>query len=191
MRRSFHIKSAVIALALLAVSGSPARAQGFISPLIGYNFGGDSGCPEITDCDDKALNLGVAFGALGTIFGFEEELNYAQDFFGAGPGFDSNVLTLMSNILIAPKIGPVRPYAVGGVGLIKQRISFTQEQILDSNNNDFGWTLGGGVMGFFNDHVGVRGDIRMYHTFGDVELLGIENRKLDFGRFSGSVVFVF
>ena len=44
---------------LLSIAGAtPAHAQGFISPFIGYNFGGDSGCLEITDCEDKNLNWG-------------------------------------------------------------------------------------------------------------------------------------
>ena len=37
-----------------------AQAQGFVSPLIGYDFGGDSGCPEIDECDDKSSNVGVS-----------------------------------------------------------------------------------------------------------------------------------
>ena len=32
-------------------------------------------------------------------------------------------------------------------------------------NNMFGWNAGAGVMGFFNDHVGLRGDIRYLRSF--------------------------
>ena len=35
---------------------------------------------------------------------------------------------------------------------------------LDIKNNDIGYNLGFGVMGFVNDHVGVRGDFRMMRT---------------------------
>ena len=31
--------------------------------------------------------------------------------------------------------------------------------------NDWGWNLGLGAMGFFNDHFGVRGDVRYLRTF--------------------------
>lgn len=183
----------LLALAFLTVFSAPARAQGFVSPLIGYNFGGDAGCPEITDCEDKKLNLGIAFGSLGPVAGFEAELAYARDFFGAGPGLQSNVLTFMLNIMIAPKIGPVRPYVAAGAGLIKQKIELTSEDLLDTSNNDLGWDWGFGAMGFFTDNFGVRGDIRFFRTFNDVELFGvtIENEKLDFGRASGAVVFLF
>jgi hypothetical protein len=54
---------------------------------------------------------------VGSVAGFEEELAYAKNFFGSAPGLDSSILTLMSNVMIAPKIGPVRPYGLVGLGL--------------------------------------------------------------------------
>ena len=87
----------------------PAASQGFVSPLIGYDFGGDSGCPEITGCEEKKLNVGVGLVTFGAILGFELDISYARDFFGAGPGYSSSVLTMMGNALLGPQIGPVRP----------------------------------------------------------------------------------
>ena len=52
----------VLAVAIVAGSARQASAQGFISPFLGYNFSGDSGCPQITNCEDKHANFGVAFG---------------------------------------------------------------------------------------------------------------------------------
>jgi opacity protein-like surface antigen len=185
----------VTASAFLLVLASPSdgRAQGFISPFIGFNFGGDSGCPEITGCEDKNLNLGVAFGAMGSIFGFEEEFGYAKDFLGTAPGFSSNVLTLMSNVMLVPKLGPVRPYVLAGVGLIKTHAELTSANLLTTDNNQFGWNVGGGLMGFFGEHVGLRGDIRYFHAFQDLSVLGVTlgNQKLDFGRASVGLVFKF
>src|SRR4030095_2322230 len=74
-----------------------ARAQAFISPMFGYNFGGDAGCPEITNCEDKAFNWGVGVGALGAIFGAELEFAYTDQFCGDPPNPDSSVLTLLGN----------------------------------------------------------------------------------------------
>ncbi len=179
---------------LFAMAPVPsAYAQGFISPLIGFNFGGDSGCPEITGCEDKRLNAGVSLGTLGSVFGFEEEFAYASNFFGETPGVSSSVLTVMTNVLFAPDIGPIRPYVVAGVGLIKTEIELTPESLLTSNNNHFGWDLGGGVMVFFGEHVGVRGDIRYFHAFQDLDLLGftLGDTKLDFGRAAGALVLKF
>jgi hypothetical protein len=43
----------ILATLMLVVSARRMGAQGFISPFVGYNFGGDAGCPEITGCQDK------------------------------------------------------------------------------------------------------------------------------------------
>jgi len=177
---------------LLLGSASAARAQGFISPFIGFNFGGDAGCPEISGCEDKNLNLGVGVGSMGNVFGAELEFGYARNFFGEVPGLSSNVLTLMGNAMLAPKFGPVRPFALAGVGLIKTHAELTGSGLLETDNNQFGWNVGGGLMAFFGEHVGVRGDIRYFHSFQDLPFFGsLTDQKLDFGRASAGLVFKF
>jgi opacity protein-like surface antigen len=169
------------------------RAQGFVSPLIGYDFGGDSGCPEITGCEDKKLNVGVGLGTLGSFFGAELDISYARDFFGSAPSYSSSVLTVMGNVLVGPRIGPAQPYFAVGLGLIKSHIDFDVASLLETDNNDFGWNIGGGLMIFPAEHFGVRGDIRHFHAFQDLGVLGIPlgDTKLDFSRASGAVVFRF
>jgi opacity protein-like surface antigen len=172
---------------------APAAAQGFISPFLGYDFGDDSSCPAIAGCEDKNLNIGAGIGTLGRVVGFELDISYARDFFGAGPGYSSSVLTVMSDLIVGPQIGPVRPYATGGIGLIKSHVSTDPVVLFDSSNNDFGWNIGGGVMVFLGEHIGVRGDIRHFHTFEDLEILNfpLSETKLDFGRASAALVFRF
>jgi opacity protein-like surface antigen len=179
------------AVVLMLVAAPRAGAQTFISPFLGYNFGGDAGCPEVSNCEDKKSNIGIALGTAGFI-GFEEELAYAKNFFGDTPGLSSSVLTLMSNVMIAPRIGPTRPYVLIGVGLIKSRTEANLGSLIETNNNNFGWDMGGGLMLMFG-HIGVRGDLRYFHAFQDVEFLGvpISDLKLDFGRASAGVVFEF
>ena len=171
---------------------TPAAAQGFISPFIGFDFGGDSGCPTATGCDDKNSNIGVSGGKLGAIGGGEVELGYARNFFGDTPGVDANVLTLMANVIIGPKIGGIRPFVLGGVGLIKSHVEFTAGSLLDSSN-DFGWNFGGGLMLMFGDHLGVRGDLRHFRSFSDHDILGfsLANEKLRFNRASVGLVLAF
>ena len=170
-----------------------ARAQGFVSPLIGYDFGGDSGCPEITGCEDKKLNVGVGLGTLGSFFGAELDISYARDFFGSAPSYSSSVLTVMGDVLVGPRLGPAQPYFAVGLGLIKSHIDFDVASLLETDNNDFGWNIGGGLMIFPAEHFGVRGDIRHFHAFQDLGVLGIPlgSTKLDFSRASGAVVFRF
>ena len=183
-----------LAAALLFAWAQDARAQGFISPLIGYNFGGNASCQQVTSCEDKRLNVGVALGVAGNVLGFEEEFAYAKDFFGTAPGLSSSVLTLMTNGLLIPNVGPIRPYALAGVGLIKTHVEFTPSSVLTATNNSFGWNVGGGVMAALAPHVGVRADLRYFHTFQNTTtVLGIPitGDKFDFGRASGALVIRF
>ena len=48
---------------------------------------------------------GVAIGTMGSAVGFETDLGYARNFFGDVEGQKSSVLTIMSNLMIIPKIG--------------------------------------------------------------------------------------
>jgi hypothetical protein len=183
----------IVALCAWIAAPLSASAQGHVSPLIGYDFGGDSGCPQITGCEDKKLNIGVSVGSLGNIFGTELEFAYAKDFFGKIPGVSSSVLTLMGNGMIAPRFGPVQPYYLLGLGLMKTNVSFTTANLLESDTNHFAWDTGGGLMVFLGPHVGLRGEIRHFHAFQDLEILGIAlgKTKLDFGRAAAGVVFRF
>jgi opacity protein-like surface antigen len=183
----------VVAIFVCAGSVQRANAQGFISPFIGYNFSGDSGCPQITNCEDKHANYGVAFGALGSIVGFEAEFAYTNDFFGASPNESTKVFTFMGNFMLAPRIGPIQLYGLGGIGVMR-----TSVESLGQNNdeNQAGWDAGGGLIAFFNSHIGMRGDIRYFHSFQILDLsrlpnLPINERKIDFGRFSLAAVFKF
>ena len=190
-RRSLTI--AVFVATTTLAAASDVRAQGYISPFIGFNFSGDSGCPDITGCEDKNLNYGVALGALNNVGGFEQEFAYASNFFGEAPGFSSSVLTVMSNFMIAPNFQVTRPYFLVGVGLIKTDVELTPTSLLENSNNHFGWDIGGGLMIFFGRHVAIRGDIRYFHSFQDFEFGGftIDGTKLDFGRAAAGMVFKF
>jgi hypothetical protein len=55
MTANFRVRLVPCALAFLLLAGwaGTADAQGYISPLIGFNFGGDANCPQITNCQDK------------------------------------------------------------------------------------------------------------------------------------------
>jgi len=187
---------AVFAVVFTIAGTRPAHAQGFISPFIGYNFGGDAGCPAITNCRDKRVDWGVSFGALGSIVGFEAEFGYTKNFFGETSNQTSNVLTFMSNFMLAPKIGPVQPYGLAGVGLIRTSV----EGVGTSNDqNQFGWDVGGGLMVFFGQHVGIRGDVRYFHSFQVFDSLNLpllpgldlSGRRLDYGRAAAAMVFKF
>jgi opacity protein-like surface antigen len=195
-RNAIRRFSAALSLMVLVLTGHPREvaAQGFISPFIGYNFSGDAGCPQITNCNDKKTDWGVSFGALGSVVGFEAELGYTKNFFGESSAQTSNVLTFMGNLMLAPKIGPVQPYGVVGLGLIRTAVEVTA--ISSSDTNQLGWDGGGGVIVFFSQHVGVRGDVRYFRSFQILDFsnfpnIGIAENKLNYGRVAAAAVFKF
>ena len=89
---------------------------------------------------------------------------------GTSSDFGTNsVIDLMGNIIVGIPVGGtsgkgVRPYVTAGLGLIRTQVDGGILFPVSSSNNDFGWNAGLGVMGFFNDHVGLRGDLRYLRT---------------------------
>ncbi len=175
---------------LLFAHAAPARAQGFITPFIGFNAGGDAGCASLADCEDKRLNLGVAFGKTGGLFGFEEDVAYTSQFFGNTPGGDNALLTVMSNLMIVVPAGPIQPYALVGLGLIRPHVKLDPSSLV-TDKNALGYDIGGGINIFPAHSVGVRADVRHFHTLQDVTLGLFSNDALDFWRASAGVTFRF
>jgi hypothetical protein len=61
-------------------------------------------------------------------------------------------------------------------------------------NNSLAWDLGGGVTVLFSQHVGVRGDIRHFHSTEAFTIPLVEttiSEKLTFGRAAAALVLAF
>ena len=189
------LRHLAVAAIVLAVTAAPALADGLVVPFLGFNFGGDSGsdCAKLTDCKTKHTNFGVSFISMGTVFGLEEDISYAKNFFGETPGQANSVFSAMTNLVIGPGVGPVRPYVVGGVGLIRPHVSSLAGSVtsFDTKKNAFGYDLGGGVTILFGKSVGIRGDLRHFHTMQNVSLLIFTPQKLDFWRASAGLALAF
>ena len=183
-------------VAILGVSAvtlclpSPSAAQVYINPFVGYNFGGDTGCAGVLDCEDSQFTWGVAFGAAGAIVGGEFELGYTNGFFGETATTETAVTTMMGNFLLAPRFGPIQPYGLAGLGVIRSKVDDT---IGEEDQSDFAYDFGGGLMIHFSRHIGARIDFRYFRSFDALEILGLgeQDNKLDFSRFSGGVLFRF
>jgi opacity protein-like surface antigen len=188
-----HVAAAVTIL--VAMTATPAFAAGYVIPFVGFNFGGDSGsnCVSLTTCKEKRTNIGVALGSMGPVFGLEEEIGYAKNFFGETPGTPNSVLSVMTNLVIGAGAGPVRPYVVGGIGLIRPHVSSLASSLtgFSTDKNAIGYDLGLGVTGMFGNHFGIRGDLRRFHTLQDIDLLIFNGQKLDFWRASAGLVLGF
>jgi opacity protein-like surface antigen len=70
----------------------------------------------------------------------------------------------------------IRPFGFVGVGLLQTNVD-SGSSAFDIDSNEFGFNVGAGVMGFFSDHVGLRGDVRYVRSLTDIEG---ENDDLDF-----------
>ena len=176
-------------LVFLIASAAPARAQGYFSPFIGFNFGGDSAnCAGVTTCDEHRLNLGASFGKSNGVLGIEEDIGYAPTFFGSSGG-DNAVLTVMTSVTLAVPAGPIRPYGLIGLGLVRPHATVNN---LAFDQNAIGYDIGGGVNLFLSKRVAVRGDIRHVKTLQDITLGGLfSSQPLDFWRVSAGFTFVF
>lgn len=177
-----HVAKLCVLAAVLAV-GAPtsARAEGYVSPWAGVQFGSGS------NIDNGRGGFGVNAGGMGAgIIGGEVGFGYNPSFFGSKNEFgDNTVLDLMGNVIVGIPIGGTRgggfrPFVTGGLGMIRIDSGSVFNNVGASNH--FAYNLGGGVMGFFNDHVGARGDVRYLRTLnGDV--LNGNGLELDLGGF--------
>ena len=60
--RIFHVCAAATVIVL--ASAPPARAEGFVTPYVGFNFGGDSAnCLSLSNCQERRTNFGVTVGS--------------------------------------------------------------------------------------------------------------------------------
>ena len=193
-----------LALAVSAVTPARASADWLFTPFLGSNFGGsaDIGAPneDFNDEFNRKLTYGASFEWMGGgIFGFGVDFGYSPNFFGVTDSNgidlvgDGNVTTLMGNVILGAPLGPVRPYASGGVGMIKTHVD-DAGQFFDVNRSDLGYDVGAGVMGFFNDNVGLRGDIRYFrsvHDNSDSDSIDLSLGSFKFWRGSVGVTFKF
>jgi opacity protein-like surface antigen len=131
--------------------------------LAGASFGGDVVEPP------KKL-FGVSGGYWGDApVGFEVEYATLPNFFpephpDAEHHVTGDLSTLSFNGILGASVGGsreagFRTYLTGGVVLFDIRAD-EPEALFDVRGTEVGWNVGGGVIAFINEHVGVRGDVR-------------------------------
>jgi opacity protein-like surface antigen len=194
-----------LALALL-LSSTPARADALFTPYVGANLGGSASAPLadfVGDPSRTTFGGSIALMSRG-VFGIEADLGYTPKFFGADLELGgvplslvrNNVLTAMANLKVGVPIesrsGPgIRPYAVAGVGLVRQQLS-AAAGLVDYNLNDLGYTVGGGVYLFLSENVGLRGDVRHIRTIGAntlVDFADLQPGEFNYTRATVGVTF--
>ena len=194
---SKRVFTAALIAAAITLAPAPARADGFFIPFFGVNFGGDSGKQFSEAFDTSQFNWGASLGYMGGgIFGFEADFGYSPNFYGETATGGSHAITATGNLLLGVPFGGqkgfgVRPYGLVGAGVLNSGSDFGTSAI-EIGENNMTWSAGGGVMLFFGSNLGLRGDVRYFRTFDDLEILGISlvdsPGKVDFTR--GSLGFV-
>jgi opacity protein-like surface antigen len=208
LRRSFL--AGMLALAC-AAAPAPAAADWLFTPFIGTTFAGsadfDTGLPGGDDFE-RQLTYGASLAWMGAgVFGFEFDFGYSPNYFehlaDTDDDFtfadDSNVTTLMGNLKLGAPIGGqsgagIRPYAVAGIGLIRTQAE-SVANFFEIDSNDWGMNAGAGVICFFSDGIGIRGDIRYFRVFAggaeEDEFPDFELAEFDFWRAGFGMTFRF
>jgi opacity protein-like surface antigen len=174
---------ATASLVLIASVAAPTKASAdwLFTPFVGLNWGGSVNLPDVDDFDEfkqKAM-FGASLGWMGAgIIGFEVDFGHTPNFFQntSSDDFefsDSSLTTLMGNLVIGVPIGGqngpgFRPYAVGGVGIIKSSIG-VEDFFSGVDSTNFGINVGAGAIFFFSDKVGLRGDLRYFRSLQDIK----------------------
>jgi opacity protein-like surface antigen len=143
--------------AVVVALDATASAQPMVSASIGNVFGGDA--------PSSKRSWAVAIGG-GGAHGIGSELEFAQtnDFFETADGVAyGKITTLMPSIFVAVPIAQVRPYGTFGFGFIRVRTESTSGGLFSNiTEDDFGYSVGGGVMFQFARRAGVRVDLRRF-----------------------------
>jgi hypothetical protein len=152
----------VAAAAAAGINAAPAAAQGGVyngqlSVQLGGTSGGDMPSASVTPSLSVAVHETTGWGA---------ELDFG---FANGKPTLANELdltTYMVNITWLAPSGIVRPYGVGGAGVIQVHGCFFPCPSI-ATVYDIGVNFGGGALYTINDLIGVRGDVRYFIAPGD------------------------
>ncbi len=141
----------MIVSALIFCSAVSLRADSVFTSFVGTSYGEKD--------TDKVTTLGASLAAMaGGVFGFEIDFSRTAKAPSNSVFVEnSRATTAMGNLVIGIPVKGVRPYVVGGMGWMKTEVSTAS---LLKKTDGLAVAVGGGVMGFFSDHVGARFDLR-------------------------------
>jgi opacity protein-like surface antigen len=159
-----------------------------VSPFVGPTFAADEA--------NGRSNFGFDVGWMANrIAGVEFDFGYAPNFFGSSGNFgDNHVLTAMGNFIVGIPIERfgegVRPYATIGAGLIRTQVTGTPDPfgVPKLDDNHWGMNAGVGVMGFFSNRAGIRGDVRYIRNLQEDAAQTVQFGHLHFWRATLGIV---
>ena len=147
--------------------------------VLGINLAGDA--------EFRRGGPGVSIAFVGERLGFEFDVERYNHFFkdkdmahlvpnncGVGPRDESCVdlntdaIGFMGNVVAPIRITHAknwRLYATAGLGVIHSWVTDPSNTVADTNQNNFAFNVGGGVMYSLNNRVALRGDVRYFLAF--------------------------
>ena len=201
MRTTRNLKALSAALLIAAGCATDARADGFVSPLVGVNFGGAAGGTfnnNVRDRNHTTFGADVGFMS-GGLFGVELDVAFTDNFYGHGEGIrDNSLLTVMPSLIVGIPVGGqqglgIRPFGTAGIGMMRRELNIDGVEVFDESN--LAYSLGFGVMGYFSDHVGLRADYKYFRNVevDEVRLTNVDFRRgtFDFSRAALGILFRF
>lgn len=179
----------VLSLLLLPV---PASADLFLAPFMGVKFGGGTSIVDLELAAGQAkTTLGVsAFLLSDAILGYEAMFGYVPQYFNGDTGPlikpGSYLIDMMGNVIVSlpPDVtaGGLRPYMVGGVGLIHAEAADILG-IFQVRRTVPAFDVGFGAVGLLTNNVGVRFDVRYLRSFtNDDGSLARVGRRISYSR---------
>jgi hypothetical protein len=154
----------------------PCAAEWQFTPFVGYTWNGATTLVDWENAvDDTHWNFGGAVTVLGEApLGVEAYYVRTPGFFqsdqtalvvGAADPTASRTYAFMGNVVLATPRSwnpyGLRPFVSGGLGRIHASY---EERIVPAKVDVLGMNIGGGAVGFLNDRVGLRFDLRYFRN---------------------------
>jgi hypothetical protein len=165
--------TALVTAGLLLMSTVTFAEDRQIRPFVGATFGGGTTFVDPERVAGKPnLVIGASAVFLGDVIGTEVEIADAPGFFesdGKRLVRGSRVTTLTANFVVAAPRRlteySLRPYIVGGAGLMRLRTT-TTFNVFDVSRIIPAFDVGVGVVGFMTNRMGVSWDLRRFQSIG-------------------------
>jgi hypothetical protein len=163
------MRAAALVVAL-CLAPAPAWADWLITPFIGVAFSGETTFLVFERGAGRKMTIGASVALLSDgVFGLEAEVAHAPGFFQGddprGLVLSSRVTTAGGSLLVAAPLAltreSLRPYLVGGLGLMQAR-SEDIANLLPVEQDLLGLNVGVGAIGLLSERTGVRFDLRHF-----------------------------
>jgi hypothetical protein len=193
-------RGGLLVAAALVLAPRAAAAEWTVTPFIGGNVGGAATVSSGASRDNtrntfaRSLFYGVSVvRSLTRAISVEADVAHSPHAFAISKpsnafqfSDDSSVTTLMGNVILTDPNAVVRPFVVGGLGLVRTNLR-PLRNVSAGTASDWGMNVGGGVIGTIASRVALRGDARYVRSFRSTDYHGLALAGLHFWRVSSGV----